>query len=93
MSGRGHNCYGMLEDMNDVQERLGGLQAKGWTLAAVADECGVTPNAVEKWKAGDAYPRNVRGVLLVLGALLQRKRIPKQRRYAKGTRKRNVGDS
>jgi hypothetical protein len=36
---------------------------------------------VEKWKAGDRDPRNVKGVLLLLENLVGKKRIPKQRRY------------
>jgi len=79
--------------MNDVQEKIANLQVKDWTLAALADELEVTVNAVEKWKAGDTYPRNVRGVLMVLDALLRRKRIPKQRRYAPGSRRRTSTDS
>ncbi len=79
MSGRGHNCYGMLGGMNDVQKRLEGLQTKGWTLAAVADECGVTPNAVEKWKAGVHYPGAPKPIMFALSAILELK-PPKQRR-------------
>ncbi len=70
-----------MKRMNDVQITIDELQQKGWTLAAIADEVGVTVNAVEKWKAGDRYPQNVKGVLLLLGQLARRKRIPKLRRY------------
>lgn len=38
--------------MNEAQTKIAELQEKGWTLAALADELGVTVNAVEKWKAG-----------------------------------------
>lgn len=69
--------------MNAVQIRITILQEKGWTLAALADELGVTVNAVEKWKAGDRYPSNTKAVLMLLDQLLERKRIPKQRRYDK----------
>lgn len=69
--------------MNDVQTRIAQLQEKGWTLAALADELGVTPNAVEKWKAGDRYPRLERPVIDALDRLAKLKRIPKKRRYAK----------
>ena len=58
------------------------LQKKGWTLAALADELGVTVNAVEKWKAGDRYPANARPTLALLDQIANRKRIPKQRRYS-----------
>ena len=69
--------------MNDTQTKINELQEKGWTLAALADELGVTVNAVEKWKAGDRYPSNTKAVLTLLDQLLERKRIPKQRRYDK----------
>lgn len=87
-----HKCYGKLIGMNDIQEKLAGLQSKGWTLAAIADELEVTVNAAEKWKAGDTYPRNSKGVLLVLDVLAKRKRIPKQRRYAPGSRTRTTDE-
>lgn len=67
--------------MNEVQIKIAELQQKGWTLAALADELGVTVNAVEKWKNGDRYPRNAKAVLVLLNQLATRKRIPKKRRY------------
>ncbi|MBI2170660.1 MAG: helix-turn-helix domain-containing protein [Chloroflexi bacterium] len=70
--------------MNDVQQRLAVLQEKGWTLAAIADELGLTPNAVQKWKSGDRQ-RVSKATLEALNRLQRRQRIPKQRRYAKGS--------
>ena len=67
--------------MNEVQQRLVDLRAKGWTWAAIADELEVTKNAVEKWNAGDRAPANRKSILEHLGRLLQRKRVPKKRRY------------
>ena len=67
--------------MNDVQIKIKELQEKGWTLAALADELGVTVNAVEKWKAGDRYPSNAKAVLTLLDQIAKRKRAPKKRRY------------
>jgi transcriptional regulator with XRE-family HTH domain len=67
--------------MNEIQTKIAELQEKGWTLAALADELGVTVNAVEKWKAGHRYPRNAKAVLIVLGQLTERKRTPKKKRY------------
>jgi transcriptional regulator with XRE-family HTH domain len=75
--------------MNDVRSKIAELQDKGWTLAAIADEIGVTVNAVEKWKAGDRYPRPDKPILDILDRVAKRKRIPKQRRYAKGSRRRS----
>lgn len=67
--------------MNDIQIKIKELQEKGWTLAALADELGVTVNAVEKWKAGDRYPSNAKAVLTLLDQIAKRKWIPKKRRY------------
>jgi transcriptional regulator with XRE-family HTH domain len=67
--------------MSEVQTKIAELQEKGWTLAALADELGVTVNAVEKWKAGDRQPSNAKAVLTLLDQIAKRKRIPKQRRY------------
>jgi len=67
--------------MNEVQEMIAQLQEKGWTLAALADELGVTVNAVEKWKARDRTPSNTKATLFMLEQIAKRKRIPKKRRY------------
>ena len=67
--------------MNEVQTKIAELQEKGWTLAALADELGVTVNAVEKWKAGDRQPSNSKAILTLLDQIAKRKRIPKKRRY------------
>ncbi|MFC2001452.1 multiprotein-bridging factor 1 family protein [Chloroflexota bacterium] len=64
-----------------MQSKIAELQEKGWTLAALADELGVTVNAVEKWKAGDRQPSNAKVILVFLDQLAKRKRIPKKRRY------------
>jgi len=71
---------------NPIQLKLASLQRKGWTLAALADELKLTVNTLEKWKAGNRNPANEQAVLALLSHLEQRKRIPKQRRYAKGSR-------
>ena len=71
---------------NEVQSRLAQLVKKGWTLAAIADELGVTSDTVELWRAGKRNPTNAKAVLLMLDRVLKKKRIPKQKRYAKGSR-------
>lgn len=71
---------------NEIQSKIGQLVEKGWTLAAIADELGVTSDAVELWKAGRRNPTNAKAVLLMLDKVSEKKRIPKQRRYAKGSR-------
>jgi hypothetical protein len=63
------------------QTRISRLVKKGWTLAAIADELGVRPLTVKRWRDGGISPRKAKTVVAVLGKLLKRKRIPKQRRY------------
>ena len=75
--------YSIVVLMNDIQEAIAQLQGNGWTLAALADELGVTVNAVEKWKNGDRYPRNSKAVLMLMNQLQERRRIPKKKRYEK----------
>ena len=79
--------------MNDVQAKLKELNGKGWTLAAIADEVGVSNTAVYRWQSGDRYPENAKAVGMALDTLMKRKRIPKQRRYAKGSRQRSSTDA
>lgn len=71
---------------NEIQLQIDQLVEKGWTLAAIADELGVTSDTIELWRAGKRHPTNARGILLMLDKVLEKKRIPKQRRYAKGSR-------
>lgn len=66
--------------MNPVQKTIAVLQKKGWSLAAIADEMGVSYNAVQKWKAGDRQPANRKMMIRGLESLSLRKRIPKRRR-------------
>jgi transcriptional regulator with XRE-family HTH domain len=68
----------------EAKQKISELQAKGWTLASVADELSVTVNGVEKWKAGDRHPNNAKAILLLPDQIAKRKRIPKKRRYEKG---------
>lgn len=73
-------CY----QMDDVQPLLADLKAKGWTNHSIADEIAVTVNSVEKWQAGD---RNISRSHLILLNQLTKKKPPKKRRYAKGSRR------
>lgn len=66
-----------------MQELITRLEARGWTLAAIADEVGVSVSGVEKWKGGQRYPENSKALLLLMAQLEKRKRVPKQRRYEK----------
>jgi transcriptional regulator with XRE-family HTH domain len=71
---------------HEIQSRIAQLVEKGWTLAAIADELGVTSDTVELWKAGKRNPTNAKAVMVMLDKVLKKKRIPKKKRYAKGSR-------
>lgn len=75
--------------MNEVHNLLADLKAKGWTNTSIADEIGVTVNAVEKWQAGD---RNITVSHLKLLNQLTKKKPPKKRRYAPSSRQGEVID-
>lgn len=70
--------------MHIIQIKIMELEDRGWTLAALADEIGMSVNTVEKWKAGDNRPRYRLKMYNLLDQIKQRKRIPKKRRYKKG---------
>lgn len=74
--------------MNEIQAKIAQLQEKGWTLASIADELGVTPDTVENWRAGRRNTTNAKGMLIMLDELLRKRRIPKKRRYARDNRNR-----
>ena len=77
-----------MKEMNsEIQTKIAQLVERGWTLAAIADELGVTSDTVENWRAGRRNPTNAKAVLMMLDRVLERKRIPKKRRYAQGSRK------
>jgi len=67
--------------MEEILELIEKLQAKGWTLAAIADELEVARYTVDRWRKGIARPANPRGTQLLLEQLDRRKSVPKQRRY------------
>ncbi len=77
---------------SDIQTRIAQLVDKGWTLAAIADELGVKSDTVENWRAGRRNPTNAKAVLAMLDRVLKKKRIPKRKRYLKGSRWRRVDD-
>jgi len=82
-------CYN-IQEMNEVQSRIAELEAKGWSLAAIADELQVAYITIQKWKAGDRNTRLAKPVLDSLARLLERKRIPKKRRYQDQVKKRSA---
>ena len=65
--------------MNAVRVRIAELEGKGWTLAAIARELGVSYNAVQKWKAGERQPSNYYVVMERLEGMCRRNRAPKKR--------------
>lgn len=71
---------------SEIQLKIAELLEKGWTLAAIADELGVTSDTMENWRAGKRNPTNAKGILLMLDKVLNKKRIPKKKRYEKGSR-------
>lgn len=76
--------------MNEIQAKIAQLEEKGWTLASIADELEVTPDTVENWRANRRNATNAKGMLIMLDNLLKKKRIPKKKRYAKGSRRRVI---
>jgi transcriptional regulator with XRE-family HTH domain len=74
--------------MNNIQNIINALQEKGWTLVALARELGVTTNAVEKWKAGDRSPANLKVVYARLEELLA---DASSEKYSIGVKESNKG--
>ena len=86
--------YNKLSELNAVQTLITQLEEKGWTIVAIADseELKTHRNTVGMWKAGARYPRPDKPVLDALDRLLKRNRIPKKKRYTKGSRK-SIGNT
>ncbi len=62
----------------DAKEVLARLQAKGWTIAAIADAMGLSRYALDKWKSGERNPSHQVLVVAALKKLETQKRIPKR---------------
>jgi len=77
-----------LNELNVVQVIIAQLEEKGWSLIAIAEseELKTHRNTVGMWKSGARYPRPDKPILDALNRLLKRNRIPKKKRYAKGSR-------
>ncbi len=67
-----------------AQSLIADLKAKGWGNKSIADEIGVTVNAVEKWQAGE---RKISRSHLILLTQLTTKKPPKRNRRVKDNRK------
>lgn len=57
------------------------LRAKGWTVPAIADALGYSRRTVEAWVSEARHPSNGPSVQRDLERLLERRRIPKRKRY------------
>ena len=68
--------------MEELQEAIRNLLARGWTLAALADELGVHYFTIARWRDGVQFPSNAKAVLAMLHGLERKKRIPLKKRYA-----------
>jgi transcriptional regulator with XRE-family HTH domain len=80
--------------MNDIQEKIAFLKKNGWTVTALSERIGQARVTVDKWKSGERYPANPKAILILLGQVSKEKRIPKKRRYAKGSRGlRSIGNA
>ncbi len=69
--------------MTEVRSLIADLKTKGWGNKTIADEIGVTVNAVEKWQADE---RNISRSHLILLTQLTNKKPPKRHRRAKDSR-------
>jgi len=76
-----------IQTMNEVQLAIAKLQEKGWTVAALADKLDQSISTVEKWKSGERNPANSKSVIEMMHHIAKQKRVPKKRRYAKGSRR------
>jgi len=76
-----------IQNQKPIQIKLAVLEKKGWTITALSEKLGQTVNTLEKWKKGQRNPANERAVMEMLDRIEKLKRIPKKRRYAKGSRK------
>ena len=76
----------VIEPINDVQQTFVALRDRGWTLAAIADEVGVSRRTVYRWLSGESYPQRAKAVMVALDHLMKGRGIPK-RRYVKGSRR------
>ena len=69
-----------MTERSDVQEGIGHLVSKGWTIAAIADDLGVAWYTIQRWQDGKTYPQVSGAVVAALKAILD-KPVPKKRRY------------
>jgi hypothetical protein len=70
----------------EVQAKLVELKEKGWTFASIGRALDLSSVTIEAWNAGTRSPANPQPVLDSLDRLLERKRIPKKKIYAKTTK-------
>jgi len=78
--------------MNEIQEKIAQLQENGWSITALAERIEQARVTVDKWKSGERNPANHKAILALLDQVAKEKRVPKQRRYAKGSRSGNINN-
>lgn len=61
----------MIDADTKARKLIEKLREKGWTIAAVAREVGVSPNTAHRWRRGERHPENTHAVELVLQSLLE----------------------
>jgi transcriptional regulator with XRE-family HTH domain len=63
--------------MTEVQEIIGELRARGWSVAAIGRGIGITDESIRRWWSGKHQPENRQPVLLALRQLLDQP-VPKR---------------
>jgi hypothetical protein len=71
----------IIRGMDEIQGMIEELLSRGWTIAALSDELGVSRDSMSRWRAGENPPQNPKLVTMGLEGLLRRRRIPKRKRY------------
>jgi transcriptional regulator with XRE-family HTH domain len=69
--------------MTEIQDLLTQLRAKGWSIAAIADDLKVNYYTIYRWEQGLTSPSNPAPVCRMLAEMLQQEAIPKKRRFKK----------
>jgi len=73
----------------EVQAKIAVLEQKGWTLINIGRELGLQAVTIESWKAGTRSPASSKLVLDKLTELEKRTRIPPQKVYQPGARRKH----
>jgi hypothetical protein len=69
--------------MTETQALLTILRAKGWSIAAIADDLKVNYYTIYRWELGMTSPSNPAPVCRMLWDMLLKDEVPKKRRFKK----------